>query len=164
MRAVCEAFASGARHRPLGLIGLFRRRKFLLTTAAQAWRRAAVWTGQVQAERATALSRLRPTPTTRAMSHDEIRALVDGLGSARAVLMRADPDDKAEVYRQVGLQLTYEPDERTMRANIQIDPQSWGYGVCPRGTPVRSTPASGRGSCGDNGVHGHGKVALAHFA
>lgn len=93
----------------------------------------AVWTGQVQAERATALSQLRPTPTTRAMSQDEIRALVDGLGSARAVLMRADPDDKAEVYRQVGLQLTYQPDERTMRANIQIDPRSWGYGVCPRG-------------------------------
>lgn len=93
-----------------------------------------VWTGQVQAERATALSRLRPTPTTRAMSHDEVRALVDGLGSARAVLMRADPDDKAEVYRQVGLQLTYQPDERTMQANIQIDPQSWGYGVCPRGS------------------------------
>lgn len=67
------------------------------------------------------------------------RAVVDALGSVRAVLLRADPEDKAEVYRQLGLRLTYQPAERTMRADIQVDAQSWGYGVCPRGACTLST-------------------------
>lgn len=67
------------------------------------------------------------------MSRDEIRGLIEALGSVGDVLRRADPADKAEVYRQLRLRLMYQPDRRTMRADIEVDPQSWGYGVCPRG-------------------------------
>jgi hypothetical protein len=49
------------------------------------------------------------------MTKEEIRALVKGLGSIREVLGSADPADQAEIYRQLGLGLTYEPGKRTVR-------------------------------------------------
>ena len=75
----------------------------------------------------------RAAVTKQRLSKEEIRGVVDSLGSARRALLRADPADKSEVYRQLGLRLTYLPAERTMRADINIDAQSWGYGLCPRG-------------------------------
>jgi hypothetical protein len=67
------------------------------------------------------------------MTKDEIQTLVDGLGNIRHTLSRADPADKAEVYRQLQLQLTYHPGKRTVRVETRLDPHSWGYGSCPRG-------------------------------
>jgi hypothetical protein len=54
------------------------------------------------------------------MSPDEIAAPVDQLGDILAVLARADPADKAEVYRQLGLHLTWHHETRT--AHAEIDP------------------------------------------
>lgn len=88
---------------------------------------------------------VEPGPCTgdqAAVEQEEIRGVVDSLGSARRALLRADPADKLEVYRQLGLRLIYLPAERTMRADINIDAQSWGYGLCPRGTrPLRTRPS-----------------------
>lgn len=67
------------------------------------------------------------------MSKEEIRSLVEALGNIRAVLTDATPEDKAEVYRQLGLHLTYQPAKRLVRAETRFDPRSWGYGSCPRG-------------------------------
>ena len=67
------------------------------------------------------------------MSKSEIRTLVDALGNISTVLGNADPDDKAEVYRHLGTRLTYEPDNRLVRAEAGISPGTWGYGSCPRG-------------------------------
>lgn len=50
-----------------------------------------------------------------------------------AGLASADPEDKAEVYRQLGTRLSYEPANRLVRAEAGMNPQPWGYGKCPRG-------------------------------
>lgn len=91
------------------------------------------WTTQVQSDRAAALGRARKPSVGQRMSREEIRGVIDAMGSVRTVLAGADPDDKATVYQRLGLRLTYRPDERTVRADIEINPHAWGYGVCPRG-------------------------------
>jgi hypothetical protein len=54
------------------------------------------------------------------MTPDEIATLVGQLGDIMAVLAEADPADKAEVYRQLGLRLTW--DHETQTAHAEIDP------------------------------------------
>ncbi|MEV7327277.1 hypothetical protein [Micromonospora sp. NPDC093244] len=65
-----------------------------------------------QAERTRAEADLQTTQQTepRRMSRSQIADLVRALGDIVAVLRDVDPDDKAEVYRQLGLRLTYQPD------------------------------------------------------
>ncbi|WP_435155490.1 hypothetical protein, partial [Amycolatopsis sacchari] len=75
----------------------------------------------------------RPAPRPQKLMKVEIRHLAEELGDIRQALIDADPDDKAEVYRQLGLRLTYHPAKRTVRAETNLDPHSWGYGACPRG-------------------------------
>jgi hypothetical protein len=45
------------------------------------------------------------------MTAEEIRSLVASLGTILTVLRDADPQDKAEIYRGIGLRLTYHPAE-----------------------------------------------------
>ncbi|MFD4210394.1 hypothetical protein ACFWRG_30890 [Micromonospora tulbaghiae] len=63
------------------------------------------WIAQTQPERARAETELRTIASTspRRMSQGEITALVTALGDITTVLRNADPADKAEVYRQLGL-------------------------------------------------------------
>lgn len=81
------------------------------------------------------------------MSEEEIDGLVTALGGIRAVLLDADPRDKAEVYKRLGLRLNYRHEARTVRAEIDLDPWPWGYDLCPRGDsdtiPRQSCPAIG---------------------
>ena len=56
------------------------------------------------------------------MSRDEIKALIDALGGLLAVLRDADPADKAEVYRQLGLRLTYDHQTHTVLAETRPAP------------------------------------------
>jgi site-specific DNA recombinase len=95
----------------------------------------AMWTAEVQAHRAAALARVRVRTRTQQepMNETEIRELIEALGEVRAVLGRAATDDRAAVYRQLGLRLTYVPEIRTVRAAIEFSAHSWGYGLCPRG-------------------------------
>ena len=67
------------------------------------------------------------------MTQDEIHGLVVGLGDIHVVLRSAEPEDKAEVYRQLGVALTYHPEEQSVRAEVNLDAHMWGYGSCPRG-------------------------------
>ena len=92
----------------------------------------ATWMTEVQARRAEALTRSQTVTTRRPMTRDEIHTLIENLGDIRQVLTEADPDDKADIYRQLGLRLTYQPGQRTVRAETSLDPHSWGYGTCPR--------------------------------
>ena len=91
------------------------------------------WTAQVQSERAAALGAVRAPAARLRMSRDEIRAVVDALQNVHDVLVAADTGDKAAVYRQLGLRLTYRPEDRTVHADVHVGAQPWGYGVCPRG-------------------------------
>src|SRR5699024_6736386 len=90
-------------------------------------------TAEVQAQRAEALASTRSTSRPRRMSEDEIRGLVKAIGDIRSALDRATPEDKGEIYRQLGLTLTYSPGKRTVRAEVNLDTRAWGYGMCPRG-------------------------------
>ena len=93
----------------------------------------AQWMAEVQARRAEALARSRPITRQRRMTSEEIRCLIKELGDIRHVLSRADPVDKAEVYRHLNLQMTYHPAQRLVRVETSLDPHSWGYGKCPEG-------------------------------
>jgi site-specific DNA recombinase len=92
------------------------------------------WMNETQAKRAAAQARLRKPaggPRRRRMTRDEITALVTALGDAMQVLKNADPADKAEVYSQLGLTLTYHPQDRRVEAETR--PESIMYvGKCPR--------------------------------
>jgi site-specific DNA recombinase len=70
------------------------------------------WTTEIQARRAEALARSRQSTGRRRMSKDEIRSLVEAIGNIHAVLADAAPEDKAQVYHQLGLHLSYEPAKR----------------------------------------------------
>lgn len=68
------------------------------------------------------------------MRREEIAALIDSLGSLLAVLHEADPADKAEVYSQLGLRLTYHPETQTVRAEAHLDPHYCGVDRVRGGT------------------------------
>ncbi|WP_342775889.1 hypothetical protein [Micromonospora pisi] len=81
------------------------------------------WITQTQAERTRAEADLHAqTHTTpKRMSRTEITSLVQALGDIVTVLRDADPADKAEVYRQLGLRLTYYPETETVRTEIDLN-------------------------------------------
>jgi site-specific DNA recombinase len=54
------------------------------------------------------------------MSEAEIKAVADKLADVARVLRAADPDDKAEIFRQLGLRLTYHPGRQLVQAQIEI--------------------------------------------
>jgi site-specific DNA recombinase len=90
------------------------------------------WMKETQAKRALAEARLKkPTGRRRRMTEEEIMELVAELGRIIEALKDADPADKAEVYRRIGLTLTYHPQEK--RAAAEARPNSIMYvGACPR--------------------------------
>ncbi|MFF4875381.1 hypothetical protein [Micromonospora sp. NPDC000668] len=92
------------------------------------------WIAQTQAERARAEADVYANAgnSPRRMSRAEIRSLVQALGDVAAVLRDADPADKAEVYRQLGLRLNYQPETQTVRAAVDHSAHR-GVMVCVRG-------------------------------
>jgi hypothetical protein len=66
------------------------------------------------------------------MTRAEIDILVRGLGDLLDVLRRADPRDRAELYRQLGLELVYQPERRTVTTEAR--PAVWAYGRVGGGT------------------------------
>jgi site-specific DNA recombinase len=66
------------------------------------------------------------------MTEDEIATLVTAAGAILDVLRRADGRDKAAVYRQLGLKLTYQADPKHVIAEAR--PSAIMYETeCPRG-------------------------------
>ncbi len=49
-----------------------------------------------------------------------------------AAIRQADPEDKAEIYRQLGLQLTYTPSHQTIHAEITPTPHAPKNDKSPR--------------------------------
>ncbi|RDI60505.1 hypothetical protein [Nocardia pseudobrasiliensis] len=56
------------------------------------------------------------------MSREEIRLLVDSFGGLLSILRSADPADKLEIYRQLGLKLTYNHETRVVAAETTPNP------------------------------------------
>ncbi|WP_341721307.1 recombinase family protein [Micromonospora sp. FIMYZ51] len=89
------------------------------------------WITDVQAEQVTAEATLRRLTGRQTMTPDEIRHIVETLGNITTVLREADPADKALIYRELGLRLTYQPTARMVSA--QAAPNGSCTKLCPRG-------------------------------
>ena len=62
------------------------------------------------------------------MSKEEIEAMISRLGGLAVTLHDADPDDKSEVYQQLGLRLTYQPRKKVVRGAISLEaPGHWFF-------------------------------------
>jgi hypothetical protein len=89
------------------------------TAAAEAGRNSG-WIAETQVERQRALTRSRAIPQSpQRVSHlsaEDIAAILDELGDLITALGEAEPDHKLEVYRSLGLRLTYHPETQTVRA------------------------------------------------
>jgi site-specific DNA recombinase len=84
----------------------------------------AAWIAETEAEKASyALSARRPEPPRR-MTEQEINAIVEKFADIARVLTDADPDAKAEIFRKLGLKLTYHPGRRLVKAQIEAS-QHW---------------------------------------
>jgi site-specific DNA recombinase len=81
------------------------------------------WSREAQQQRTVAEARLATLASrhgeNRQMSRDDIHAMVNTLGGLLDVLHHADPADKAEVYRELGVHLTYDHAERTVLAETR---------------------------------------------
>ena len=88
----------------------------------------AEWTRQVKAARAAALARdatqTRHQPSRR-LTEDDIRALITALGDLRDVIRGAGPAEKAAIYDQLGLKVTYLPGQDRLRAEVTVSPENY---------------------------------------
>jgi site-specific DNA recombinase len=92
----------------------------------------AAWIAEVEAEKARYQLAARPAGTRhRRMSEAEIKAIVERLGDLVRVLADADPNDKSEIFRQLGLKLTYHPGRQIVEAQVQ--PADCGFFESVRG-------------------------------
>jgi site-specific DNA recombinase len=89
------------------------------------------WIAETEAERTKCELSMRKVVRTGRMTEAEIQAIVDKLGSVAEVLSNADPLDKAEVFRQLGLRLTYHPGRRLVSATVE--PAGYGFFESVRG-------------------------------
>jgi site-specific DNA recombinase len=78
------------------------------------------WIAETQAKKVTAQAETRSATGRRQMSPDDIAAIVAALGDLARVIADADPADKAELYAQLKLALTYQPSQRVVEATVEI--------------------------------------------
>lgn len=96
----------------------------------------ATWTAEVNVQRAAAEQILAQAKhdrrARRLLTPDEIDRIIRTAGSLVCVLPGADADKRAEVYRQLGLKLTYHPAEKTVIAEANASAIMY-QSECPRG-------------------------------
>ncbi|MFN0029302.1 MAG: recombinase family protein [Acidimicrobiales bacterium] len=74
------------------------------------------WIAEVERERKRLERELGRKPTTNKLTTNEIRALVGRLREIVSVLAEASPQDKRAIYDELGVNLTYDPASKTVRA------------------------------------------------
>jgi site-specific DNA recombinase len=79
----------------------------------------ATWIAETEAEKASYELGVRKAAPGRRMSEEEITAIVDKFAELAQVLRDADPNDKAEIFRQLGLKLTYHPGRQLVKAQVE---------------------------------------------
>jgi site-specific DNA recombinase len=89
------------------------------------------WITETQAHRAAAQARLSPTSRPQRLTRDQITSIVSSMRDLITVLASADSADKADIYGQLGLELTYHPVER--RVEVKARPAPMYVRKCPRG-------------------------------
>jgi hypothetical protein len=70
----------------------------------------------------------------------KIAAIVEGLGGLLAILNRADPRDKAEIYSRIGLPMRYGPGQETIKAEVVSNDFGRVLSACPRGDASPRNP------------------------
>ncbi len=73
----------------------------------------------------------KAVPVVQSVNDAEIRSVIEEIGDVVSLVGEADPGDKAEIYLQLGLKLTYRPDKRTVEARVESG-RSRGRPVCFR--------------------------------
>jgi hypothetical protein len=61
----------------------------------------------------------------RRLTEDDIRALIAALGSLLDVIRDAGPAEKAAIYDQLSLKVTFKPGEAKIRAEFTIGPENY---------------------------------------
>jgi hypothetical protein len=114
---------------------------------------AAGWIAETEAKRKVEQMRLDQaiTKVPRRLSEEEIAAMARKLGDLRKLLHSADPQDKADVYEQLGLRMTYDPGQKTVIARAQLRRSCTK--LCSRGEPnlLHTASLSPLSSCWDRG-------------
>ena len=136
LRALAEAHQSDAPHKnddngAAGKIAECDRKLAQYRAALGAGANPATvagWIAETEAEKAAYALVMRrsdePSPRPR-MTEQEIRTVVDKLADIARVLTGADPNDKSEIFRQLGLKLTYRPGRRIVEAKIEPAPHGF---------------------------------------
>jgi hypothetical protein len=89
------------------------------------------WIAETQAKKVTAEAEIRTATGRRQMSGDDIAAIVAALADLAQVVCEADPADKADIYAQLNLTLTYQPGQRLVEATVKPG-LNMRKGSCPR--------------------------------
>ena len=76
------------------------------------------WINTTKHERARAENELVHLPAATAMTKTEIASLLHDLADIVQTIADADATDKADLYKALGLRLTYHPEKRLVEANI----------------------------------------------
>lgn len=89
------------------------------------------WIAETQAERQRA-ERHQHIPaeekagnTPPRFNEEQIIAVVEKLGDVVNALRDAEPEHKLEVYRSLGLHLSYDPKTQTVRASVDLAAHRW---------------------------------------
>jgi site-specific DNA recombinase len=80
------------------------------------------WIAETQAQRVVAQTEIRSPIGQRRMTRDDIAAIVAALGDLVQIIREADPADKADLYTQLGLTMTYRPQKRLVEATVTPSP------------------------------------------
>lgn len=87
------------------------------------------WIAETEAEKQNYALAMRRSKASPRMTEEEIRSVVDKLTDVIHVLSTANADDKSEIFRQLGLRLTYHPGRRIVEAKIEPTPHGFFGGV-----------------------------------
>jgi hypothetical protein len=88
------------------------------------------WIAETQAERQRAEHHqhlpIEEVPDSAArLTKDQIIAIVEELGDIVSALRNAEPEHQLEVYRSLGLRLVYDPEQQTVRADVDLATHRW---------------------------------------
>ncbi|WP_093420201.1 recombinase family protein [Saccharopolyspora flava] len=75
---------------------------------------------EAQAEREAAQAELANAPKPDALTDADLHAVLDSLGDVGRALNRADPYKLQELYEKIGLEMTYDPDSRSVETAVNL--------------------------------------------
>jgi site-specific DNA recombinase len=80
------------------------------------------WINDAQQERARLEAELRAMPRSESIAQAEIAEMLERAGDLTQTIIAADPLDKAALYQQLGLKLTYYPQKQLVEARVIPEP------------------------------------------